>query len=183
MNATRKKYHVMLATVVSLVMFDVLQILSIVLYPPDLSLEYPLYSPDGILLLQFAGAFNLIGLTILGMKAEEEKETLAAAGFTAAAISTGVAMAGLFEITQINSAETYVKFYYITISSNFLLILSLFMVATYSRFKNWIRLSGLIAMVPLLISSVLFVAGYRKYNTLELISNTGYGIWMLVYLF
>ena len=182
MSDTRNKLHVMLAIVICLVLFSFLQVLSLALYPPDFSFEYPLYSPSGILLLEFGGAFLLLGLTVLGMKAEEEKETLAAAGFTALAISMGVSMAGLFEITMVNSAESYEKFYYVTVSSNFLLFPSLLLVATYKRFKTWIRIFGLITLLPLLLSSAFFVGGFRGYQTLELISNTGYSMGMILYL-
>jgi len=180
MNEARKKRNVMLATVISLILSTLFQLLSVIIYPPDFSLDYPSYSPDGVLLLEFGGALLLLGLTIIGMKAEEEKETLAAAGFTAAAISMGVSMAGLFEITHVNSAESYEKFYYITVSSNFLLFPALILIASYQRFKNWIRMAGFAVSLPLLLSTILFIAGYRDYKNLELISNSGYFLLMLV---
>ncbi len=182
MNEVRKKHHVMLATVICLILTALAQPLSFILYPPDFSVAYPLYSFDGILLIELGGAFLLLGLTIIGMKAEEEKETLAAAGFTAQAISMGVSMAGFFEITQINSVESYEKFYYISVSSNFLLFLSFVLIATYTRYKNWIRVAGFIACLPLLISGIFFIGGNRNYKNLELISNLGYFMLMTVYL-
>ena len=181
MNEARKKRYVMLASVICLLMHTPCQTLSLTLFPPDFSLDFPLYPPEAILLIQFGGSFLLLGMTVIGMKAEEEKETLAAAGFTAMAISMGVSMAGLFEITNVNSAESYEKFYYVTVSSNFLLFPSIVLIATYSRFKKWIRVAGFIFIFPLLISTMLFVGGYRNYRNLELISNTGYTMGMILY--
>jgi hypothetical protein len=182
MNDPQQKKQVTMAIIVSFTLPLVFQILSVTIYPPDFTGEYPIYSADGILLLQLAGAFVLLGLTIIGMKAEEEKQILAAAGFTAQAISLGLAAAGLFEITTVSSMESYEKFYYLTVSSNFLYFPSLLLIATYNKFKKWIRLSGFIASVPLLISSLLFIFRYRDFKILEEISNTGYLMVFIVYL-
>ena len=156
--------------------------LSLLIYPPDFSGEYPIYQPDGILLIQIAGVFTLLGLSIIGMKAEEEKQILAAAGFTVQAISFGLAMASLFEITTVQSKESYEKFYYLTVSSNFLYFPSLLLIASYNKFKKWIRISGFIASIPLLISTLLFIFKYRDYKVLEEISSTGYLLVFIVYL-
>ena len=182
MTGSRYQKQVMVANVICFVLPAIFQVLSVTLYPPDFSGEFPVYLPEGILLLQFAGAFLMMGYAIIGMKAEEEKQTLAAAGFTAQAIAIGVGMAGLFEITKVASSESYEKFYYITVSSNFLFFPSLLLIATYNRFKKWIRIAGFISSLPLLISTILFVARYRNYNVLESISNTGYSLLMIVWL-
>lgn len=182
MNDPQQNKYVMLAITICFTTPLVFQTLSVLIYPPDFSGEYPVYPPDGILMLQFAGASTLLGLTILGMKAEEEKQILAAAGFTAQAISLGLAAASLFEITMVTSRESYEKFYYLTVSSNFLFIPSLLLIATYNKFKKWVKLSGLIASLPLLVSSLMFIFRYRDYKVLEEISNTGYLMVFVVYL-
>ncbi len=182
MNDPQQDKYVVLAATICFTAPIVFQILSVLIYPPDFSGEYPIYPPDGILLLQLAGAFTLLGLTIIGMKAEDEKQILAAAGFTAQAISFGLAAASLFEITMVSSKESYEKFYYLTVSSNFLFFPSLLLIATYNRFKKWVRLSGFIASLPLLVSSLLFIFRYRDYKVLEEISNAGYTMVFIVYL-
>ncbi|WP_339810785.1 hypothetical protein [uncultured Imperialibacter sp.] len=80
----------------------------------------------------------------------------------------------LFEITDVASVEDYQGFYRITISSNFLYFPSLLLIASYAAFRKWIQVFGFIASIPLLISTILFLVGYRDYYTLEAISNTGY---------
>jgi hypothetical protein len=62
-------------------------------------------------------------------KAEEEKQILASGGFTAQAIALGLAGVGPFEITSITNKETYEKFYYITLTSNFLYFPSQLLIA------------------------------------------------------
>lgn len=182
MNDPQEKKYIVIAICICFTAPLILNILSLAIYPPDFNVDYPVYAPDGILLLQLAGTFALLGLAIIGMKAEEEKQILAAAGFTALAISFGLAMAALFEITAVNSKESYEKFYYITVSSNFLYFPALLLIATYKRLKKWIRLSGVIASVPLVVSTLLFVFKYRDYVVLEEISSTGYVMTFIVYI-
>jgi hypothetical protein len=117
---------------------------------------------------------DLAGLTVLGIKLAEEKKIMPAAGFTMLAISAGVMMASMFEITQINSMETYVKFYYIGAASNFLYLPSMFLISFYEDFKKWVRYVGLISTIPLLTTSGIFLFGYRNFVVMENIANVGY---------
>ena len=180
-SLTQSKY-IMLTCLICFSMPAITQILSLVFYPPDISSEYPRYSPDFVLILQLGMAFLLIGLSILGMKAEEERQILAAGGFTAQAIALGLAGVGLFEITSVTNKETYEKFYYITVTSNFLYFPSQLLIATYTKFWRWLRIVGFIASFPLLISTILFVAKYRNFQVLEIISSLGYIFIFLVQL-
>lgn len=175
--------HVMLITVISFLLPPVFQIASVAVYPPDFSQAYPLYFPEGVLLLQFGGAFYMLGLTIIAMKAEQEGYILAAAGFAAQAISMGIAASGLFDITSVTSAQSYEQFYYITVTSNFLMVPSLCLIATYRKFKLWVRILTLLIAPPLLISTILFLFNFRDYKVLEEISNVGYFIMMFVVIF
>jgi hypothetical protein len=182
MRTTQQAKYIMLTCVICFSMPAVAQIVSTVFYPPDMSTEYPQYSPDFVLILQLGMAFLLIGLSILGMKAEEERQILAAGGFTAQAIALGLAGVGLFEITSVTNKETYEKFYYITVTSNFLYFPSQLLIATYSKFKRWLRICGFIASFPLLISTFLFVFKYRDFQILEMISSVGYILIFLIQL-
>lgn len=174
MKSLEQSRYIMITCVICFCMPAVAQIVSAVFYPPDMTSEYPQYSPDFVLILQLGMAFLLIGLSILGMKAEEEKQILAAGGFTAQAIALGLAGVGLFEITSVTNKETYEKFYYITVTSNFLYFPSQLLIATYSKFRRWLRICGFIASFPLLISTFLFVFKYRDFQVLEIISSLGY---------
>jgi hypothetical protein len=182
MSSFTQSRYITLTCVICLSMPVITQILGLSFYFPDMSSEYPRYSPDYVLIQQLGMAFLLIGLTILGMKAEEERQVLAAGGFTAQAISLGLASLGLFEITSVTNKETYEKFYYITVTSNFLYFPSQLLIATYSRFWRWLRIVGFIASIPLLISTILFMAKYRDFQVLEVISSIGYVCIFLVQL-
>ena len=183
MKSSKQRKYLMIALVICFVMPAVAQVMALFTYTPDFNAEFPVYSPDFVLFLEFGMAFLLLGLTIIGMKAEGEGYILAAGGFTAQAISLGLAGAALFEITTVSNRETYEKFYYITVTSNFLYFPSLLLIATYDKFKVWVRASGFIASLPLLLSTILFVFKYRNYTVLEEISSLGYTLIMITQLF
>ncbi|MEZ5013960.1 MAG: hypothetical protein R2794_06680 [Chitinophagales bacterium] len=147
---------------------------SLIIFPPDFSNTYPVYSPNLVMLCEFGMAMYIGGLTLLGIKLAEEKQTMAAAGFTMLAISTGVTAVSFLEIAQIVSEETYIQFYYVFASGNFLFIPAMLLISTYAAFRKWIRIIGLVAAIPLLTSSFLFLFGSRNFHMLENISNTGF---------
>ena len=151
-------------------------IFSLVFYPPDFSNEFPVYNPDALQVISYGSALLIAGLTIMGIKLADEKKVLPAAGFTMYAIAGGILMASLFEITQVVSMESYEKFYRIQSSSDFLFLPAMYLISTYEEFKKWIRYSGLVSSIPLLIASFMFLFGSRDFQTLETISNLGFGL-------
>ena len=152
----------------------VFTLMALLIYPPDLSNEFPVYDPDGIMLVAYGNALLIAGLTVMGIKLADEKKVLPAAGFTMFAISGGILTASLFEISQVVSYETYEKFYRIQSSSNFLYLPAMYLISAYEDFKKWIRYVGLISSIPLLVASFMFLFGNRDYKTLESISNLGF---------
>lgn len=162
--------------VASLVTNVALALLSLMLFPPDFSREFPVYHPTGIMLLEYGGALFIAALTVIGQKLGDEKKVLPAAGFTMLAISGGILMASMFEISQIVSLETYEKFYRIQASSNFLLVPAMYLISEYDDFKRWIRYIGLLSAIPLLAAGLLFLFGNRDFRLLENISNLGFGL-------
>ena len=157
----------------------VLTIMALLIYPPDLSKEFPHYDPDGIMIVAYGNALFIAGLTVMGLKLADEKKVLPAAGFTMFAISGGILTASLFEISQVISHETYEKFYRIQASSNFLYLPAMYLISTYEDFKKWIRYIGLISSIPLFIASLMFFFGNRDFKTLETISNIGFFFMMV----
>src|SRR6187455_549420 len=153
----------------------VAMIIAFVLYPPDFTKEFPVYDPTSIMILVYGGALFMAGLTVMGLKLADEKKVLPAAGFTMMAISGGILMASMFEISHIVSMETYEKFYRIQASSNFLYLPAMYLIAAYEDFKKWIRYIGLISSIPLLLASFMFLFGNRDFKTLENISDIGFG--------
>jgi len=153
----------------------VFTIMALLIYPPDLSKEFPYYDPDGIMIVAYGNALFIAGLTVMGIKLADEKKVLPAAGFTMLAISGGILTASLFEITQVVSLETYEKFYRIQSSANFLYLPAMYLISAYEDFKKWIRYIGLVSSIPLLIASFMFLFGNRDFKTLENISDIGFG--------
>ena len=160
--------------VATLIAQPIASVLALIFYPPDFSKEFPVYNPDSIMLMVIGGSLMIAGLTVMGIKLADEKKVLPAAGFTMFAISGGILMASLFEISQVVSFETYEKFYRIQSSANFLYLPAMYLISTYEDFKKWIRYIGLVSSFILLISSFMFLFGYRNFNTLETISNIGF---------
>ncbi len=152
-----------------------LTIMALLIYPPDLSKEFPHYAPDGSMIVAYGNALFIAGLTVMGIKLADEKKVLPAAGFTMLAISGGILTASLFEITQVVSLETYEKFYRIQSSANFLYLPAMYLISAYEDFKKWIRYIGLVSSIPLLIASLMFLFGNRDFKTLESISDIGFG--------
>lgn len=149
-------------------------ILAAVIYPPDFSKEFPVYNPNSIMLIVCGNALGIAGLTVLGIKLADEKKILPSAGFTMLAISMGILLVSLFEISQVVSHEAYEKFYRIQASGNFLYLPSMYLISAYEDFKKWIRYIGLVSSLILLIASFMFLFGSRDFKTLETISNIGF---------
>ncbi|MDX2196329.1 MAG: hypothetical protein NW207_07920 [Cytophagales bacterium] len=166
--------YIMLDTVIGFSAPFICSLLGQMIFATDYAGQVPIYKPETIVLIEFGLSFLLLGSTVMGLKLEDEKKILPAAGFTMLAISAGVMMSSLFEITQVSSAESFEKYYFITISSNFLYFPAMLLIAFYDGFKIWIRWLGLISCLPLLISSILFLTHYRNYSMLEIITNCGY---------
>ena len=153
----------------------VFTLMALLIYPPDFSKEFPVYDPDGIMIVAYGNALFIAGLTVMGIKLADEKKVLPAAGFTMFAISGGILTASLFEITQVVSLETYEKFYRIQSSANFLYLPAMYLISAYEDFKKWIRYIGVVSSIPLLIASLMFLFGNRDFKTLEIISDIGFG--------
>jgi hypothetical protein len=183
MAHVRNEKLIMITTVGGFVLAFVINALGAMVYPPDMSGEFPVYNSQGVMIIQFAGAFLIIALTVIAMKAEEERQILAAAGFTAMAISFGISVLSIFDIADIVTFAQYERYYRITVSSNFLFIPALLLISTYHHFKRWIRYASFLAGVPFAIASVMFLSGVRDYALLENIVNVGVGAISLCWVF
>jgi len=182
MERTRNEKLIMLVSVVGLVLAFAINTLAAIIYPPDFSGEFPLYTVDWVMLVQVAGTSFIIALTVVAMKAEEEKQILAAAGFTALAISFGISLLSLLDIVEVTSFEQYESYYRVTVSSSFLLIPSAVLIGSYSGFKMWVRYCTVISVLPLLVVSVMFLGGVRDYHLLETVTNVGVVLFSLCWL-
>src|SRR5690349_663786 len=111
MAHVRNEKLIMITTVAGFVLAFVINALGAMIYPPDMSGEFPVYNSNGVMIIQFAGAFLLIALTVIAMKVEEERQILAAAGFTAMAISFGISVLSIFDIADIVTFAQYERYY------------------------------------------------------------------------
>ena len=158
-----------------------LSILAAAIYPPDFSKEFPVYGPNSIMLIVCGNALGIAGLTVLGIKLADEKKILPAAGFTMLAISMGILLVSMFEISQVVSHEAYEKFYRIQASGNFLYLPAMYLISAYEDFKKWIRYIGLVSSITLLTASFMFLFGSRDFRELETISNIGFFIMFITF--
>lgn len=170
MHAKKTTYFIV-ATFIAQPLFS---ILSTILFPPNFSSEFPVYDPNSIMLMACGIALQIGGLTVMGIKLADEKKVLPAAGFTMLAISAGILLASLFEISQVVSHETYVKFYRVQASGFFLYLPAMYLISTYEDFTKWVRYIGLVSSLILLTASFLFLLGYRDFRALETIANIGF---------
>lgn len=154
-------------------------ILVMLLFPPDYSKTIPSYAPESSVLIEFGLAFFIFGATVMAIKLADERKVLPAAGFTMLAISCGVVMSSLFEITQSNTPEAFELSYYISTSSNFLYFPAMLLIFANDDFRKWLRWLGLISSIPYLIASILFLGQYRNYTMLELVNTVGYFLMLL----
>ena len=181
MMHSKHEKKVTFLVVVALIAQPLASLLSLLFSPPDFSKEFPVYDPNGIMLVVCGGAFGIAGLTVMGIKLADEKKVLPAAGFTMLAISFGTLFASIFEISQVVSLETYEKFYRIQTSGNFLYLPAMYLISAYEDFKKWIRYIGLVSSITLLIASFMFLFGSRDFKTLETISNIGFSIMFVTF--
>jgi len=175
MNPHHHEKYIMLATVFGFTAQLFTYTMAIIIYPPVYSGDIPIYEPKSNVVIALGLAIFIFGCTVMGIKLADDRKVLPAAGFTMLAITMGVWMASLFEITQVVSFETYEKFYRIQSSANFLYLPAMYLISAYEDFKKWIRYIGLVSSIPLLIASFMFLFGNRDFKTLENISDIGFG--------
>ena len=90
------------------------------------------------------------------------------------AISAGVMMAGLWEMSTVLTLESYEKSYFINTTCYFLYVPAMILIAFYEDFKKWIRWLGIVRTIPLLYTSFLYLFHYRNFKVLELVGTIGY---------
>lgn len=128
-------------------------------------------SPFMMTLGEIQTAFYILGCVALGVKLAEEKKTIPAIGFTMMSIAQGVIFV-TYAIAP-SSTEGLEEIYRIFMSSMFLLIPSMILIAFYSEFPKWLNIMGVAACLPLLAENILFIF-IGKFSTI-LIALDGTG--------
>ena len=176
MNQVQNEKYVTLAIVVGFTAQIFTYLLALLLYPPVYSGDIPVFAPKSLVIISMGLVMFIFGSTVMAIKLADEKNILAAAGFTMLAITIGVWMALLFESSQDGTMETFEKSYYVISCSNFLYLPAMVLIGANDGFKKWVRYLGLISALPFLASSLLFLNDYRNFKVLDEISSGGYGL-------
>lgn len=116
----------------------------------------PIVQPITMTLGEIQTAMLILGCVALGIKLTEEKKTMPSIGFTMMSITQGVIF--ITYTISLSSNEGLEEVFKVYMSSMFLLIPSMILIAFYSDFPKWLNLLGVAACVPLLIENIGFAA-------------------------
>ncbi|HYC87241.1 MAG TPA: hypothetical protein VEB86_18545 [Chryseosolibacter sp.] len=149
-------------------------VIALLFFPPDFSGEFPAYSQESNLIVEFGLALNMASATVMGIKLGDERKILAAAGFTMFAIAIGLSMSSLFEVFDVIDKASFEKSYFINTCSNFLYVPAILLIATFDGFKKWIHYVSIFTALVIFTSGVLFMFYYRNYIVLDMFTMAGY---------
>jgi hypothetical protein len=149
-------------------------VIALLFFPPDFTGEFPVYSQESNLIVEFGLALNMAAATVMGIKLSDERKILAAAGFTMFAIAIGLSMSSMFEVFDVIDKESFEKSYFINTCSNFLYVPSILLISTFDGFKKWIHYLSIFTGLVVFTSGVLFMLYYRNYIVLDVITMGGY---------
>jgi hypothetical protein len=149
-------------------------VIALVFLPPDFSGEFPVYSQESNLIVEFGLALNMAAATVMGIKLGDERKILASGGFTMFAIAIGLSMSSLFEVFDVIDKASFEKSYFINTCSNFLYVPAILLISTFDGFKKWVHYMSIFTALVILTSGVLFMAYYRNYVVLDIFTMIGY---------
>jgi hypothetical protein len=170
----RQEKHIMLAIVTGFTVQFACYLIGVIFFTPDFSGEFPVYSQESNLIIEFGMALNMASATVMGIKLGDERKILSSAGFTMFAIAMGLSMSSLFEVMNFMDRDSFEKSYFINTCSNFLYVPSILLIATYDGFRKSIRYLSIITVIPILVSTFLFMFYFRNYIVLDVITLIGY---------
>lgn len=124
-----------------------------------------------VLLSEIQISMMILGCVAMGIKLSEEKKTIPSIGFTMLSIAEGVIF--ITYTISVNSNENMEELYRVFMSSMFLLIPSLILIAFYSEFPRWLNILGLVAGIPMLIENILFAINKEVTQILIMLDGTG----------
>jgi hypothetical protein len=112
----------------------------------------PVVMPITMTLGEIQTAMLILGCVALGIKLSEERKTMPSIGFTMMSITQGVIF--ITYTISLSSHEGLEEVFKVYMSSMFLLIPSMILIAFYSDFPKWLNILGVVACVPLLIENI-----------------------------
>ena len=118
----------------------------------------PVVAPVAMTLGEIQTAMLILGCVAMGIKLTEDKKTIPSIGFTMMSIAQGVIF--ITYTMSIGSHESIEEIYRVFMSSMYLLIPSMILIAFYSDFPRWLNILGVIACIPMLVENIGFaIAG------------------------
>jgi hypothetical protein len=166
--------YIIIACISGLVVQFLCYLFCLLFLPPDFSGEYAVFSIESNFIIIFGMSLNMASVTILGIKAGDERQLLAAGGFTMFAIALGISISSLYEVVTIVDKESFDKSYFINSSSTFLYVPAVLLISTYKSFSKWIHYLGVVTVVPALTGVVLFTFKLASNVTIDIIVTIGY---------
>lgn len=128
-------------------------------------------SPVAMTLGEVQTAGYILGCVALGIKLAEERKTLPAIGFTMMSIAQGVIF--ITYTISLASHEGLEEIFRIYMSSMFLLIPSMILIANYSDYPRWLNLLGVFACLPLLVENIIYAVTSELTNFLMMLDGLG----------
>jgi len=121
---------------------------------PDFTQDPPVMPQLMLTLGQVGTSLLILGCVTYAIKLVEDRNPLAAIGFTMLSIAQGVIF--VLYLMSYNGREKFDEAYRMFSASLYLLIPSLVLIALYSGFRWWLRLLGIVACIPYVTENILF---------------------------
>jgi hypothetical protein len=166
--------YIIIACISGLVIQFLCYLFCVVFLPPDFSGEYAVFSMESNFIVIFGMSLNMASVTILGIKAGDERQLLASGGFTMFAIALGISISSLYEVVTIVDQESFDKSYFINSSSTFLYVPAVLLISTYKSFSRWIHYLGIVTVLPALAGVVLFTFNLASSVVIDITVTIGY---------
>jgi hypothetical protein len=166
--------YIIIACISGLVIQFLCYVFCMLFLPPDFSGEYAVFAMESNFIIIFGMSLNMASVTILGIKAGDERQLLASGGFTMFAIALGISISSLYEVVTIVDQESFDKSYFINSSSTFLYVPAVLLISTYKSFSKWIHYLGIVTVVPALTGVVLFTFKLASSVVIDIVVTIGY---------
>jgi hypothetical protein len=128
-------------------------------------------SPMAMTLGEMQTAGYILGCVALGIKLSEERKTIPSIGFTMMSIAQGVIF--ITYTISIASHEGLEEIFRVYMSSMFLLIPSMILIAFYSDFPKWLNILGVLACLPLLCENLIYAITSEFTGLLMILDGIG----------
>jgi hypothetical protein len=166
--------YIIIACISGLVIQFLCYVFCLLFLPPDFSGEYVVFSMESNFIIIFGMSLNMASVTVLGIKAGDERQLLASGGFTMFAIALGITISSMYEVVTIVDKESFDKSYFINSSSTFLYVPAVLLISTYKSFSKWIHYLGIVTVVPALTGVVLFTFKLASSVMIDIVVTIGY---------